>query len=192
MWWLWLEVMKTLVCLWLVLALLRRHEIHTKEAPDQHAGSWEQRSGQTKVSSVAQDQRILGNSPKPQRNRWVSSVWWDLLSMSTSRYQILRVSWMFKCCCVCCAAAAVYDSTLNFRNNETPTLLGILHGKKYHADLYVRYKDVFCCETLHFKFNSPFCWTYLGFIYDPTAFYVQENPFGVDPGRWGRVRCLAP
>ncbi|XP_017268240.1 1-acyl-sn-glycerol-3-phosphate acyltransferase delta [Kryptolebias marmoratus] len=35
-------------------------------------------------------------------------------------------------------AAAVYDSTLNFRNNEAPTLLGILTGKKYHADLYVR------------------------------------------------------
>ncbi|XP_036980884.1 1-acyl-sn-glycerol-3-phosphate acyltransferase delta [Acanthopagrus latus] len=35
-------------------------------------------------------------------------------------------------------AAAVYDSTLNFRNNETPTLLDILNGKKYHADLYVR------------------------------------------------------
>ncbi|XP_012714752.2 1-acyl-sn-glycerol-3-phosphate acyltransferase delta [Fundulus heteroclitus] len=34
--------------------------------------------------------------------------------------------------------AAVYDSTLNFRNNEVPTLLGILNGKKYHADLYVR------------------------------------------------------
>uniref|UniRef100_A0A3Q3WML4 1-acyl-sn-glycerol-3-phosphate acyltransferase delta n=1 Tax=Mola mola TaxID=94237 RepID=A0A3Q3WML4_MOLML len=34
--------------------------------------------------------------------------------------------------------AAVYDSTLNFRNNETPTLLGVLSGKKYHADLYVR------------------------------------------------------
>ncbi|XP_017316973.2 1-acyl-sn-glycerol-3-phosphate acyltransferase delta isoform X2 [Ictalurus punctatus] len=33
---------------------------------------------------------------------------------------------------------AVYDSTLNFRNNQTPTLLGILNGKKYHADLYVR------------------------------------------------------
>ncbi|XP_057703448.1 1-acyl-sn-glycerol-3-phosphate acyltransferase delta isoform X4 [Corythoichthys intestinalis] len=32
---------------------------------------------------------------------------------------------------------AVYDSTLNFRNNETPTLLGILSGRKYHADLYV-------------------------------------------------------
>ncbi|XP_070697284.1 1-acyl-sn-glycerol-3-phosphate acyltransferase delta [Pempheris klunzingeri] len=35
-------------------------------------------------------------------------------------------------------AAAVYDSTLNFRNNETPTLLGVLNGRKYHADLYVR------------------------------------------------------
>uniref|UniRef100_UPI0037E8F5F1 1-acyl-sn-glycerol-3-phosphate acyltransferase delta n=1 Tax=Semicossyphus pulcher TaxID=241346 RepID=UPI0037E8F5F1 len=34
--------------------------------------------------------------------------------------------------------AAVYDSTLNFRDNETPTLLGLLYGKKYHADLYVR------------------------------------------------------
>ncbi|XP_029926033.1 1-acyl-sn-glycerol-3-phosphate acyltransferase delta isoform X2 [Myripristis murdjan] len=36
------------------------------------------------------------------------------------------------------AAAAIYDSTLNFRNNECPTLLGVLSGKKYHADLYVR------------------------------------------------------
>ncbi|XP_029305353.1 1-acyl-sn-glycerol-3-phosphate acyltransferase delta [Cottoperca gobio] len=35
-------------------------------------------------------------------------------------------------------AAAVYDSTLNFRNNEVPTLLEILNGRKYHADLYVR------------------------------------------------------
>lgn len=35
-------------------------------------------------------------------------------------------------------AAAVYDSTLNFRNNESPTLLGLLSGRKYHADLYVR------------------------------------------------------
>ncbi|KAJ8385483.1 hypothetical protein AAFF_G00185790 [Aldrovandia affinis] len=36
------------------------------------------------------------------------------------------------------AVTAVYDSTLNFRNNEAPTLLGLLNGKKYHADLYVR------------------------------------------------------
>ncbi|KAE8601864.1 hypothetical protein XENTR_v10013818 [Xenopus tropicalis] len=34
--------------------------------------------------------------------------------------------------------SAVYDSTLNFRNNENPTLLGVLNGKKYHADLCVR------------------------------------------------------
>uniref|UniRef100_A0A3P9H3T2 1-acyl-sn-glycerol-3-phosphate acyltransferase delta n=2 Tax=Oryzias latipes TaxID=8090 RepID=A0A3P9H3T2_ORYLA len=34
--------------------------------------------------------------------------------------------------------SAVYDSTLNFRDNETPTMLGVLNGKKYHADLYVR------------------------------------------------------
>ncbi|KAK1171126.1 1-acyl-sn-glycerol-3-phosphate acyltransferase delta [Acipenser oxyrinchus oxyrinchus] len=33
---------------------------------------------------------------------------------------------------------AVYDSTLNFRNHENPTLLGVLNGKKYHADLCVR------------------------------------------------------
>ncbi|XP_006227918.1 1-acyl-sn-glycerol-3-phosphate acyltransferase delta isoform X1 [Rattus norvegicus] len=33
---------------------------------------------------------------------------------------------------------AVYDCTLNFRNNENPTLLGVLNGKKYHADCYVR------------------------------------------------------
>lgn len=34
--------------------------------------------------------------------------------------------------------SAVYDCTLNFRNNENPTLLGVLNGKKYHADMYVR------------------------------------------------------
>lgn len=36
------------------------------------------------------------------------------------------------------SAAAIYDSTLNFRNDEPPSLLDILNGKKYHADLYVR------------------------------------------------------
>ncbi|EPQ13355.1 1-acyl-sn-glycerol-3-phosphate acyltransferase delta [Myotis brandtii] len=34
--------------------------------------------------------------------------------------------------------SAVYDCTLNFRNNENPTLLGVLNGRKYHADMYVR------------------------------------------------------
>ncbi|CAL8359648.1 unnamed protein product [Boreogadus saida] len=36
------------------------------------------------------------------------------------------------------SVAAVYDLTLNFRNNETPSLLGLLRGKKYHPALYVR------------------------------------------------------
>ncbi|PKK33554.1 1-acylglycerol-3-phosphate O-acyltransferase 4 [Columba livia] len=39
--------------------------------------------------------------------------------------------------CLRNVVSAVYDSTLNFRNNENPTLLGVLNGKKYHADLYV-------------------------------------------------------
>ncbi|XP_049621472.1 1-acyl-sn-glycerol-3-phosphate acyltransferase delta [Suncus etruscus] len=34
--------------------------------------------------------------------------------------------------------SAVYDCTLNFRNDQSPTLLGVLSGKKYHADMYVR------------------------------------------------------
>lgn len=45
---------------------------------------------------------------------------------------------MANCRHVSRAAAAVYDSSLNFRNNQAPTLLDILNGKKYHADLYVR------------------------------------------------------
>lgn len=34
--------------------------------------------------------------------------------------------------------AAVYDVTLNFRGNKNPSLLGILYGKKYEADMCVR------------------------------------------------------
>uniref|UniRef100_A0A4W3HG95 1-acyl-sn-glycerol-3-phosphate acyltransferase delta n=1 Tax=Callorhinchus milii TaxID=7868 RepID=A0A4W3HG95_CALMI len=40
--------------------------------------------------------------------------------------------------CLRNVVSAVYDATLNFRNHENPTLLGVLNGKKYHADLYVR------------------------------------------------------
>lgn len=36
------------------------------------------------------------------------------------------------------AVAAVYDVTLNFRGNKNPSLLGILYGKKYEADMCVR------------------------------------------------------
>lgn len=34
--------------------------------------------------------------------------------------------------------SAVYDVTLNFRGNKNPSLLGILYGKKYEADMCVR------------------------------------------------------
>lgn len=34
--------------------------------------------------------------------------------------------------------SAVYDVTLNFRENKNPSLLGILYGKKYYADMCVR------------------------------------------------------
>ena len=33
---------------------------------------------------------------------------------------------------------AVYDVTLNFKDQQTPTLLGIVQGKKYKADLKIK------------------------------------------------------
>lgn len=35
-------------------------------------------------------------------------------------------------------AGAIYDVTLNFRSSKNPSLLGILYGKKYEADMCVR------------------------------------------------------
>ncbi|XP_037686703.1 1-acyl-sn-glycerol-3-phosphate acyltransferase gamma isoform X1 [Choloepus didactylus] len=40
--------------------------------------------------------------------------------------------------CLRGTVAAVYDVTLNFRGNKNPSLLGILYGKKYEADMCVR------------------------------------------------------
>lgn len=41
--------------------------------------------------------------------------------------------------CSCCfSVKAVYDVTLNFKDKENPTLLGIINGKKYKADMSVR------------------------------------------------------
>lgn len=77
-------------------------------------------------------------------------------------------------------AAAVYDSTLNFRNNETPTLLGILNGRKYHADLYVRYKEMFCGEDCYISFPVYRCNWSLSERSD-FAFYMQENPSRANP-----------
>ena len=34
--------------------------------------------------------------------------------------------------------SAVYDVTLNFKDQQTPTLLGIVQGKKYKADLKIK------------------------------------------------------
>ncbi|XP_054869032.1 1-acyl-sn-glycerol-3-phosphate acyltransferase gamma-like [Amphiprion ocellaris] len=40
--------------------------------------------------------------------------------------------------CLKDTVTAVYDVTLNFKDNQTPTLLGIVNGKKYKANLSVR------------------------------------------------------
>ena len=37
--------------------------------------------------------------------------------------------------CLRGTVAAIYDVTLNFRGNKNPSLLGILYGKKYEADM---------------------------------------------------------
>lgn len=39
---------------------------------------------------------------------------------------------------LCFTVKAVYDVTLNFKDNQTPTLLGIVNGKNYKADMSVR------------------------------------------------------
>ncbi|XP_054887456.1 1-acyl-sn-glycerol-3-phosphate acyltransferase gamma isoform X2 [Poeciliopsis prolifica] len=40
--------------------------------------------------------------------------------------------------CLKGTVTAVYDVTLNFKDNKIPTLLGIVNGKKYKADLHVK------------------------------------------------------
>ncbi|KAK1344280.1 hypothetical protein QTO34_014845 [Cnephaeus nilssonii] len=40
--------------------------------------------------------------------------------------------------CLRGTVAAIYDVTLNFRGNKNPSLLGILYGKKYEADMCLR------------------------------------------------------
>ncbi|MEJ1288085.1 1-acylglycerol-3-phosphate O-acyltransferase 3 [Cricetulus griseus] len=40
--------------------------------------------------------------------------------------------------CLRGTVAAIYDVTLNFRGSKNPSLLGILYGKKYEADMCVR------------------------------------------------------
>ncbi|ETE66236.1 1-acyl-sn-glycerol-3-phosphate acyltransferase gamma, partial [Ophiophagus hannah] len=47
--------------------------------------------------------------------------------------------------CLRGTVSAVYDVTLNFRGNKNPSLLGILYGKKYEADM---------CDALQEKYNQ--------------------------------------
>ncbi|KAA8588313.1 hypothetical protein FQN60_001507 [Etheostoma spectabile] len=48
--------------------------------------------------------------------------------------------------CLKGTVTAVYDVTLNFKDNQTPTLLGIVNGKKYKADLSVSTKRTFLVQ----------------------------------------------
>lgn len=53
--------------------------------------------------------------------------------------QVFALTTDFFCLFSCLTVTAVYDVTLNFKDNQTPTLLGIVNGKKYKADMCVRW-----------------------------------------------------
>lgn len=55
-------------------------------------------------------------------------------SLSCSQH-VWHLCWIF----ARLAVTAVYDVTLNFKDNQTPTLLGIVNGKQYKADMSVRW-----------------------------------------------------
>ncbi|KAL4641314.1 1-acyl-sn-glycerol-3-phosphate acyltransferase delta [Arapaima gigas] len=81
--------------------------------------------------------------------------------------------------------SAVYDSTLNFRNNETPTLLGVLNGKKYHADLYVRRIPLDAIPD-----DEAGCSTWLHKLYqEKDQFQDQYYQTGQFPGPTVRLPC---
>lgn len=44
-----------------------------------------------------------------------------------------------ECICSVSPVKAVYDVTLNFKDKQNPTLLGIVNGKKYKADMSIRW-----------------------------------------------------
>ena len=130
--------------LWLVLALLRGNALHSPEAPGQHGGGWEKGPAQTQAPPAAKNQRILVNGPKPQGHRWgisfqsnVGSLWCEINRDNRDNSVIQYNPFTDQLTNFFPSG----DFTLNFRNNETPSLLGILKGKKYHPALYVRYKN---------------------------------------------------
>lgn len=53
---------------------------------------------------------------------------------------------------------AVYDVTLNFKDNQTPTLLGIVNGKKYRADMSVRWVQLIAIHSaIHLLWTQQLC-----------------------------------
>lgn len=90
--------------------------------------------------------RTSGERVRSSQPNWFywSSIdlgkWWSInfYKWMSMKYWHIR-TWFADLVCVSSVVTAVYDTTLNFRNNEIPTLLGVLNGKKYHAALYVRY-----------------------------------------------------
>ncbi|MCI4393750.1 hypothetical protein PGIGA_G00161100 [Pangasianodon gigas] len=70
---------------------------------------------------------------------------------------------------------AVYDVTLNFKDKENPTLLGIINGKKYRADMRVRrfpveeipHDEKECADWLHKLYQEKD---------ELQEFYFKEEP----------------
>ncbi|KAH0624794.1 hypothetical protein JD844_032604 [Phrynosoma platyrhinos] len=84
--------------------------------------------------------------------------------------------------------SAVYDVTLNFRGNKNPSLLGILYGKKYEADMCVR--SYLSKDALQEKYNQEGIfpgkqfkpprrpWTLLNFLFWATILLSPLFKFG--------------
>ena len=72
---------------------------------------------------------------------WMASIWiWRLrcwLYASPLRCPVVHV--LTALCPLLFPVTAVYDVTLNFKDQQTPTLLGIVQGKKYKADLKIKW-----------------------------------------------------
>ncbi|CAG5865433.1 unnamed protein product [Menidia menidia] len=80
--------------------------------------------------------------------------------------------------CLKGTVTAVYDVTLNFQDKQTPTLLGIVNGKKYKADLHIRRYTVDEIPD-----NEQECATWLHKLYqEKDALQETYNKTGKFPG----------
>lgn len=96
--------------------------------------------------------------------------------------------------CLRGTVGAVYDVTLNFRDKQNPTLLSILYGKKYYADMCVRR---FALEDI--PEDEKECATWLHKLYqEKDALQEQYEKEGTFPGEqilpprrpWGMLNWL--